>query len=507
MKSRLIFHLIAFGIIALIIVSVSDRPLAAQQPNQWTAQQRIPNYDNEGKAPYLVADSNKTVHAFNSQKVSEQLVIIYRQWSLERGWTAPIDILLPTEKKQARMMGAFLDQSGMIHLVFFSGDDLSANIYYSNAPAVNAGQAQAWSAPELIGEKAITPSIAALAGDDKGNLFVVYSGKPDGRGLYALSSNDAGDSWSDPIPIFLTYSSELFPGALRMHLEQQGQLHAVWTINNTTGNGEAIYYARRTLDHLQWSEPIELAVVDGYEADWPSVITYDNEAGTRTDELFVIYQNSQPATRWMRKSYDGGETWTAPIRLFPHVGEYAHAALLVDSNNDLHMILGNRTGNPPVHGMWHSVWLGGRWSDLDPIVSGHPVGSGFIEERFDPTAPRSVISQGNVLLVTWVTDPSAGRNGVWYSYITLDAPELPVMALSRPQASPTPIATATPLVMPTPTPTRLPEHLLENPRNELEVDTIANSSPATALMAAIIPVALLISVVAIGSKFALYSRR
>ena len=498
MKSRLIFSLITFGILFLIILSVSDSPLAAQQPNQWSPPQRIPYYDDEGQAPHLLADSNKTVHAFNSQKVSGQLVITYRQWSLDQGWTAPIDILLPPEKGQARMMDAFLDHSGMIHLVFFSGNDVNADIYYSKAPAVHAGQAQAWSAPELIGEEAKTPSSAALAGDDQGHLFVVYSGKPDGIGMYAVSSNDAGNSWTEPIPIFLTYSDQLSPFALKMNLDQQGQLHAVWNVNNRSGTGETIYYSRLSADRLQWSEPIELAVVDGYSAAWPSVIEHNNE-------LFVIYQNSQPATRWMRKSFDGGETWTDPVRPFPHVGEYAHAALVVDSNNQLHMILGNRIGNPAIHGMWHSVWQGERWSHLLPIVSGPQVGTGSLEERFDPTAPRTVISLGNVLLLTWVTDPMAGRNGVWYSYITLDAPELSMMALPTPQASPTPIATATSQVMPTPTPNRLPEHLQVQPGNESP--TIANSSPASALMAAIIPVVLLMLVIAVGYQFALYGRR
>ena len=477
MKSRLIFSLITFGILFLIILSVSDSPLAAQQPNQWSPPQRIPYYDDEGQAPHLLADSNKTVHAFNSQKVSGQLVITYRQWSLDQGWTVPIDILLPTEKKQARIMDVFLDQSGMMHLVFFSGDDGGANIYYSKAPAVHAGQAQAWSAPELIGEKARSPSIAALAGDDKGNLFVVYSGKPDGIGVYAIYSNDAGDTWSEPIPIFLTYSSELFPFAFKIHLDQQGQLHALWTINNIGGNGEAIYYARLSTEHLQWSEPIELAVVEGYEADWASVIEHNNE-------LFVIYQNSVPATRWMRKSYDGGETWTEPVRPFPHVGEYGHAALVVDSNNELHMILGNRIGNPAIHGMWHSRWQSDHWGNLKAIISG--ASSKVRGSGFDPTMPTSIVSQGNLLLATWVNDH--GFNGAWYSYLILDAPELPAVALPTLTAQPSPTPTAT-VTSPASTPSPLLNPML---RGQSDESPASRSSPAWPLIVGFIPVVLLI---------------
>lgn len=491
MKNK-VRRLVAFGIICLIIVSVNNRPLAAQQPNQWTPQQPIPYYGDESEAPNLVADSNNTVHAFNSQEVSGELVITYRQWSLERGWSAPIDILLPAEKGSARMMDAFLDHSGMIHLVFFSGNDVNANIYYSKAPVVHAGQAQAWSAPELIGEKARSPNMAALAGDDKGNLFVVYSGKPDGIGVYAVYSNDAGDTWSEPIPIFLTYSSQLFPSGLRMLLDQQGQLHAVWNVNNARGTGEVIYYTRLATDRLQWSQPIELAVVEGYSAAWASIIEHNNE-------LFVIYQNSQPATRWMRKSSDWGETWTAPVRPWSHVGEYGNPVLLVDSHNVLHIILGNRAG-ACCHGMWHGVWLGKRWSELTPLVMGPKT------LEFDPSAPQAVISQGNVLLATWRTDTGgAHRNGAWYSYAILDAPELPLVPLPTPiMPTPTPTPTPTPpSIISTPTTgSVVPEELLEN-QAESE---IANRNPGTTLMIAIIPVVLLISIIAIAYHFALNNR-
>ena len=68
-------------------------------------------------------------------------------------------------------------------------------------------------------------------------------------------------------------------------------------------------------------------------------------------------------------------------------------------------------------------------------------------------------SQGNVILVTWRTDPAAGDNGVWYSFEKIDAPELPVIesaSPATPENSPTVVANApSESVVTAPTPSRV----------------------------------------------------
>lgn len=490
MKKKSWFCLIGGLLFTLLVTIESPLSFAALPTDQWSPQERIPDYDDEAAPPYLVADQNRTVHAFNSQPVDDVLAIVYRQWSIAQGWTAPVDILLSPEKKQARVMGAFLDQAETLHVIFFGGDDLGANIYYSQAPAIKAGQAHAWSTPKVIGEDAVTPSIAALAGDDVGNLFVVYSGQPEGKGLYAVYSSDAGNTWTDSVPIYLTYDDLHFLWALQTHADEQGRLHVVWTVNNDIGNGEAVFYAQLEANHKQWSEPVILAErqEDEYEADWPAIISHNGE-------LIVIYNDSAPATRWMRRSLNGGQTWTEPIKPFPSEGEYGHPLFLVDSENVLHVLLGNRRGS--FHGMWHSVWEGNRWRDLEPVVSG-PV-SEIPGEEFDPTLPNGVVSQGNILLVTWETDNGVGQNGAWYSYLIRDIPELPIVAL--PTVATTPIVTPSPTsTPPLPTPTPSPERPIFTDAPSSGGPFSVLSSPATPLIIGIIPVVMLISLVVLVQR-------
>ena len=457
-KKNYYIFLFIFSALWLLAISLNAKKVTARRPVEWASPQQIPGYANFTKPPYLIADQNYTVHAFTSQWVGKgsQYAVVYNQWSLEKGWTDPNDILLsPIE--QARVKGAVLDDTGIMHVLFFGGDDMAANIYYSQALAVDAANATAWLSPVKIGFRAITPDEASLAGDGKSRLVVVYSGNMEGIGLYTVQSEDKGLTWTEPVPLTFTYSDTLLPSALKTYSDKAGNIHAVWTISNlTTGNGVAIYYAKLPAGKTEWTDPIALAEVTAFEVDTASIIEYN-------DALFVIYHNDSPTTRWMRRSFDGGKTWNSPVRLFPHVGSNGPASLVIDSSNTLHMFFGNRVGDHPAdYGMWHSVWNGDRWLSPEAIVVKKRVIDDVGGNGFDPSFAHAVVSQGNTLLVTWITDPAAGPNGVWYSYATLpEAPELPAIPLPVPPTA-TPIPTQTPTPLPSPTPSPTPRQILSN---------------------------------------------
>lgn len=451
--------------------------------NTWTPQLRIPDFGNESSPPYLVSDMDGNVYAFNTQPDGQSIQAIFvRKWSVEQSWSPPVDILLSPLSDAPVIFGAYLDPGGVIHLIFFSGNETYGAIYYTWAPAYLADQPQAWANPVLIADNS-TGIGTALAGDGNGNLFVVFGGKQEGVGLYSVISQDSGKSWSAPQLITLMQDTNLLPNGTKLAVDPQGRLHVVWSEVDQTGIDQVVYYDNLSADHSQWGQPVVLARKDAgdYKAAWPSIIAYK---GT----LMVIYQDSNPATRWMRQSTDGGQTWSDPVRPWPHVGEYRWADLLVDSSDRLHIILGNRNGEC-CHGMWHAVWLGDHWGPLEPIVMGPKT------LQFDPSAPQSIISQGNVLLATWWTDTGGGpRNGVWYSYAILDAPELPHKPLPRPLAAetiePTMPFMATPSATSTPTPAPT-----EIPVNSLGKDFTSrppSDNPGIPVIASIFPISLLV---------------
>lgn len=412
----------------------------------WAEQQQIPDYDLDSFAPTMVVDSAGTVHAFSVERPFAEAPqdLFHRTWTPETGWSDPNNVVLVSSPFPPSILGVYMDEHDTIHLTLYVGNQDVADMYYTSSPAVTAHLATSWLQPAAI-VKGVGPlAIGALQGDGHGNLMAIYQSRDYGVGLYYVTSSDGGETWSEPDIVQLVYRKDVWPAALNTFVDEDGMLHAVWSFWSDRGRGEQIYYAQTEL-HWQdyanhWSEPILLAVKeeDDYEADWPSVIKYK-------DDLMVIYQDSFPATRFSILSRDNGRTWSEPVHPWPHFGEYAAAVMLTDSNGDLHTVMGNRTGDC-CHGMWHAKWMGDYWGELEPMILGPKSPS------FDPSGPSAVITRGNYLLVSWRTDTlPEDRNGAWYTFGRLNAPELSVAPLPTSTLTPTPYLTPTPLP-PTATP-------------------------------------------------------
>jgi hypothetical protein len=138
------------------------------------------------------------------------------------------------------------------------------------------------------------------------------------------------------------------------------------------------------------------------------------------------------------------------------VGENGRAVLLVDSSNTLHIILANRVGEPAVGGIWHGVWIGDQWGELElitPPTAAAAINSGSYAEANQGSRPNAVILQGNILLAAWWHDIPGARvvPPAGYSYSRINSPELPIVPL--PEVTLTPTTSAVPMMMPAVTPT------------------------------------------------------
>ena len=420
------FHLFSLVILLISLNQTLWKPAPTQQETNWSIPQTIPGYDPETWTPFLVADQNRTVHAFTDQWVtasdgSSKRVILYNQWTYENGWTTPVDILL-SPVKEARVTAVHLDENGTFHIVFFGGDNTGADMYYSQAPAQYAAEANAWSTPEIIGENAGDPAVSSIFEDDNGKLYVLYNGRQQGIGLYLVSSNDGGSNWSNPSPIFYANSDEPNISQLKVVKGRAGWFHAIWAVYSKDGQGRGIYYSR-SQNGDQWSEPQLLAESqEGLGTQTPTIIQYG-------ETLISIF--NLPPKIYMRRSIDDGLTWSDPSILFPrHVGVNGSISTVIDGNDTLHMFFGQRiSGNPDIHGMWHSIWMDDHWTEPEAVIRGPKVHDLEGSTSFDPYEANAVVSQGNDILVTWISDPGLKGNGVWYSYRILDAPEAPLNAI------------------------------------------------------------------------------
>lgn len=420
----------------IVVFSLNPFVVKADVIGRWSPDAQVPGYLNDTFTPFLVADRNRTVHAFASQWVVNEyrrLAIVYRRWSLSGGWTRPVDIVLaPTG--DAQILGAFLDSTEKMHIIFMSGEGRSTAVYYSNALAVNADLAIAWSPPVIIGWNALGLNSAAIIGDDQENLIVIYSGNRDGGGVYFVTSADAGDSWSEASPVFLTYDTNLVPYSLRLTTGPDRQVRATWNVVTSLGVDEKLYFANYAISNSKWNIPIELDsridLPDYFGPSFPAIV--DNGS-----DIVIMYNGGNPLSgrpvnpgrpiQRVSLSGDGGQTWSGPLDPFPfHVGRSGEHALTLDGIGVPHALFIQRietldeAGEYVITGgIWHSAFKNGSWTNPDRFVTTYP-----------PHDVRAIISQGNVLLAVWREDPGTGKHGVWFSYTILDIPELPVVPLA-----------------------------------------------------------------------------
>lgn len=458
--------------------------------HQWSPDAHVPGYLDDTFPPFLLADQNKTVHAFASQwveNISRRRAVVYRQWTLEGGWTRPVDIIL-APSGDAEILGACLD-SDRIHIIFvISQGDISA-VYYSSAYAEAADLATAWAPPTLVGNF-LGLNSAAITGIGAGKLVIIYSGYKDGNGIYYASSSDAGKSWTEPSPLYLTYDSNLVPYSLRLAAGFDQQIRATWNVVTAEGVDEMLYSANYDVSNSTWSTPVKLDsridLRDSFGPSFPAIV--DNGR-----EVVIMYNGGssfvdRPIGRGrpvqqVVVSRDGGRTWDGPWAPFQyHVGRSGEHALVLDGSGIPHGLFVQRIEQPTedgqysaIGGIWHSVFVNGNWTNPRRFVT-----------TYTPHDIRAVVSQGNVLLAVWRQDPGEGDHGVWFSYNLLDVPESPLIPLSTvpPTVASPQVATAFPSLD---LPTAFPNDILEG-----SSPAPWRSSPAFALVAGVIPVAFVV---------------
>ena len=108
----------------------------------------------------------------------------------------------------------------------------------------------------------------------------------------------------------------------------------VWNVTNEQGQNVSGYYARLPdLLNGEWSEPMELDENRGLGIAIPSVYEYK-------DQVFILYNNGldnlTAPVHWMRRSEDGGLTFTRHVRPFNnHIGRNGQFWFVVDSSDTL----------------------------------------------------------------------------------------------------------------------------------------------------------------------------
>ncbi|HET6446799.1 MAG TPA: hypothetical protein VFI27_19710, partial [candidate division Zixibacteria bacterium] len=123
---------------------------------------------------------------------------------------------------------------------------------------------------------------------------------------------------------------------------------------------------------------------------------------------------------------------------------------------------------------------------------------------FDPGSARAVMISGNILFVTWGTDGAAGENGAWFSYTTLNTPELPAVPLPVPEIQPLvePESTAT---VKSRASTPIPTRAVAFSGQEANIDVVS-ANPLMPMIISLAPVLLLFVTILAIHRWRRYGR-
>lgn len=390
--------------------------------------------------------------------------LYYTRWDGER-WLPPIDIYI-APLGHAEYPAAGVDQQGILHVVWVGGTiTRQVQLHYSRAPVAKAMSAREWTKPFVLAEPVLMGCYTTdIAVDQTGGLHVLYSQLGTEPGAYVINSFDGGRTWSRPMLLYPTYDpygEQEGVSTMKVIADRTGRLHATWTRYNRDGNGEAILYTQSVDLGQTWSEPLEVAVHQPgwYETDWLNVAAVG-------DEVHLVWEGGEQAFLNERVSRDGGLTWNEPRRILPSlVGENGWADLVVDSANQLHLLVVMRfAANQEIHGVWYSRWENDHWRD--------PVLLSMSSQRFHALTGRdhrasteellkntftdlgvryqkSAIIEGNKLFVIVVNE---WGGDIWSSHTALPAPHIPPQPYPEPTATLAP--TATSQLVHTPVPAR-----------------------------------------------------
>ncbi len=490
----------------LIVLSALLQPgVAAAGPGDVTGCTMPINLSNTpGYAsadPLLLADPAGVVHLFWAERVLGQPdaqpnvpdTLLYSRWENGR-WSAPLDLFFsPRNVFNKRISGpsAVLDSAGTIHLIW-QGPDY--RLYYSSAPAAAAASARSWRPQQLVTvDQSGTQYSADIAFGPPNTLHMLYGSGTGGampsdnrtnRAVTYIRSDDGGDTWSDPVDIYTFTDPSHGASNVRLLADPSGAVYATWTEWDSSGNGQAIYFARSSDSGTSWDPAVvlERRVGDEYERDWTALAKLDD------DQLVALWEGGFRAYPQAQYSFNDGGAWSQPVDTFYWlIADNGFAEFERDSSGRLHVFLPRRiregyedrcnsfpgcTGDG--NALWHSVWEGEtRWREPRPAGD-------FLAENIGGNYTSAVITGGNRLMAAWFL----------YAETELMLMECRIEGAEEIAAQPWPSPTTTPAPSPTlqpiatvtlPAPTAFPTP------PPITASGFTGAPPASSPMALIIP--------------------
>jgi hypothetical protein len=380
----------------------------------WKGSGQITSTNQKISLPLSLDDENYNVHLFWIQSAldnGEGGTLEYSVW--RNGiWSTPREVLARINGKPLQYT-ASTNIPGRLILAWI--DSETEGILFSWADSNRADNPLEWENPISVPSNSQFNSSPSIVADASGRIIIGYAiPLNEQRGIYQVSSEDFGETWSDPSLVFDAAAAGWdMVNQPTLALSGDGRLHVLFerfSLQGDRGRSAGLYYARSEDGGNTWSEA-EL-VSEGL-ISWSKILTHDE----KTIHRFWQDKSGTNLVNFHQYSQDGGLSWSTPVPILRVSDGSGTPSVNVDGVGNLHFIQPAQ-GIDGITGSYHE-WNGIQWV---------PQASYRIE--FSGSDPRSsltssIASSGYLLAINMIdyVDPSNGQtNEILSMGRSLDTP-------------------------------------------------------------------------------------
>ena len=446
-------------------VGVTDtwfRPPSVWSDPQVVISDTVKYYDIQ-----MVPDSANQVQAFwtSDKPRAGRLAIPLVDYSrFEKGsWSEPNPVLW-TAEGIVDQPSVVIDPHGRLDVAWSGG--VNGAIYFNSVDIQTAYSTSRWENTVTIPSPQEYGRSPQLVAGPENRLFLAYLVPlNENRGIYFTRSDDAGETWNDPIEIFnaLDAGWEMI-GNLDLALTGDGVLHLIWSHDTLPGGIGTLelFYSRSEDDGKTWAAP---RLITDAPVLWSQLLAVGDRA------LHVAWQEDSPGEPSLIHEYsiDSGENWDRSPSLSASGDLRGAITLTGDSASGVNLlrVVFDSTTNGLI--MQHYLWLGDAWEAQESLRIDQSLG----DQVTGLAATVTVDGLFHVLYAIQSFVPLTGQTtySIYSTQRQVNVNKAELVPSST--AMPTPTATTTPVATIPPSPT--PTIQLESPATAKPISDFANS--------------------------------